>query len=159
MMNMEFSRMTAGSVLDLEPVFESLSVWFCAKLRFVSFKYYSKLAECYLRKQVKNDILVMGSLIIIIVVRRESFFKFIGSVQVCRLSTMTSCAMKRKPLKTLQLARTGMNMGFSRMTVGDVLDLKPVLILSVFGSVLNYSLLVLNITETDRMLSQKKSQN
>ncbi|GIY71507.1 uncharacterized protein CDAR_604871 [Caerostris darwini] len=49
--------------------------------------------------------------------------------------------------KTLQLIRTMMNMEFPRMTAGGVLDLEPVLILSVFGSVLTYGLLVINITQ------------
>ncbi|GIY05079.1 uncharacterized protein CDAR_505641 [Caerostris darwini] len=37
-----------------EARFDSFNVWFCAKLRFVCFKYYSRLRECYLRKKSQN---------------------------------------------------------------------------------------------------------
>ncbi|GIX84474.1 uncharacterized protein CDAR_607191 [Caerostris darwini] len=112
MMNMEFPRMTAGGVLDLEPVL-ILSV-FGSVLTYVS---------------------------------RESIFNFVGFIQFRRSSTMACCAMKRKPLKTLQFTRTMMNMEISPTTAGGVLDLKPVLIPLMFGSVLSYGLFVLNITQ------------
>ncbi|GIX68239.1 uncharacterized protein CEXT_170491 [Caerostris extrusa] len=94
-------------------------------------------------------LLVLGSLIIIAVVLCASRISF----QIRRFRSILQIIhnyMLRNEdstFKTLQLIRTMMNMEFPRMTAGGILDLEPVLILSVFGSVLTYGLLVINITQ------------
>ncbi|GIY82035.1 uncharacterized protein CDAR_587841 [Caerostris darwini] len=54
---------------------------------------------------------------------------------------------KENTNKALQLVRAMLSMKFPRMTACGVLHLEPVLILSVFDSVLTYGFLVLNITK------------
>ncbi|GIX68234.1 uncharacterized protein CEXT_170461 [Caerostris extrusa] len=93
--------------------------------------------------------LVLGSLIIIAVVLCASRISF----QIRRFRSILQIIHnyllrnEDSTFKTLQLIRTMMNMEFPRMTAGGILDLEPVLILSVFGSVLTYGLLVINITQ------------
>ncbi|GIY40010.1 uncharacterized protein CEXT_176921 [Caerostris extrusa] len=91
-------------------------------------------------------LLVLGSLIIIAVVLCASRISF----QIRRFRSILQIIhnyMLRNEdstFKTLQLIRTMMNMEFPRMTAGGILDLEPVLILSVFGSVLTYGLLIIH---------------